>query len=130
MRALPSEGGGRAFKSRRDVHYGRFRWSGRHPVLKTGGHRKVWRSNRQPSANTGAGDRKVARTNPNKHAQILKRQRGLIVDQVPSGSAGSSPALCTSVRSSMAEPCVANAQTWVRSPSAAPIVHSPGKLIW
>jgi 5-methylcytosine-specific restriction endonuclease McrA len=34
---------------------GRFRRSGRHPVLKTGGHRKVWRSNRQPSANTGCG---------------------------------------------------------------------------
>jgi hypothetical protein len=31
---------------------GRLRWSGRHPVLKTGGHRKVWRSNRQPSANS------------------------------------------------------------------------------
>jgi hypothetical protein len=81
-------------------------------------------------------------------AQILKRQRGLIVDQVPSGFAGSSPALCTrlggghwavrcrrflstahclqpiafspSVRRSMAEPCVAHAQTRVRFPSAAP----------
>ena len=30
---------------------GRLRWSGRHPVLKTGGHCKVRRSNRQPSAN-------------------------------------------------------------------------------
>ena len=62
---------------------GRLRWSGRHPVLKTGGHRKVWRSNRQPSANTGAGDRQVARTNPSEHAQILKRKRGLGVNQVP-----------------------------------------------
>jgi hypothetical protein len=35
---------------------GRLRWSGRQPVLKTGGHRKVWRSNRQPSAKQGAGD--------------------------------------------------------------------------
>ena len=61
---------------------------------------------------------------PPAHAQILKRQRGLTVNQVPSGFAGSSPALCTSVRSSMAEPCVAHAQTWVRFPSAAPIVFA------
>jgi hypothetical protein len=74
---------------------------------------------------------RLARTT--NHAQILKRQRGLSVNQVPSGSAGSSPALCTtsvcvqpphqpfarSVRSSMVEPCGATAQTWVRFPSAA-----------
>ena len=186
IRAPPCEGGGRAFKSRRDVQFilracmpdahsampidrapmaprrsscprdqarrqssGRLRWSGRHPVLKTGGHRKVWRSNRQPSANTGAGDRKsptpstrgraaAARRahNPEdagaspapatKSAQILKRQRGLTVDQVPMCFAGSSPALCTSARSSMAEPCVASAQTWVRFLSAAPIATRLG----
>ena len=60
IRAPPSEGGGRAFKSRRNVQQGRLRWSGRQPVLKTGGHREVWRSNRQPSANTGAGDLAIA----------------------------------------------------------------------
>jgi hypothetical protein len=58
-------------------------------------------------------------------AQILKWQRGLAVNQVPSGFAGSSPALCTilstsSSRSSMAEPRGATAKTWVRFPPAAP----------
>src|SRR5262245_44060976 len=82
-RAPPSEGGGRAFKSRRDVQEnGRLRWSGRHPVLKTGGHRKVRRSNRQPSATIGAGVRRIDRTVQGKCAQILKRQRGLTVNQV------------------------------------------------
>jgi hypothetical protein len=120
---------GRAFKSRRDVEHGRFRWSGRQPVLKTGGHRKVWRSNGQPSANRGASDRKVARINPSKYAQILKRQRGLTVGQVPSGSAGSSPALCTSVRSSMAEPC-RQCTDMGSIPVDRTNLNSPGKLIW
>src|SRR5262245_35030184 len=44
--------GGVARSSRAETsNKGRLRWSGRQPVLKTGGHRKVWRTNRQPSAN-------------------------------------------------------------------------------
>ena len=37
------------------------------------------------------------------HAQILKRQRGMLVNQVPSGSAGLSPALCTNTKGSVAQ---------------------------
>ena len=45
----------------------------------------------------------IARTNRHPRAQILKRQRGLTVNQVPSGSAGSSPALCTNTIMSVAQ---------------------------
>ena len=34
----------------RAPRHGEFRWSGRQPASKAGGHRKVWRSNRQLSA--------------------------------------------------------------------------------
>src|SRR5437879_4224246 len=91
---------------------GRFRRNGRQPVLKAGGHRKVWRSNRQPSANTGASDLAIAAP-INKQAQILKRQRDLTVNQVPMASQVR-VLLCARVRSSMAEPCGATAQTRVR----------------
>jgi hypothetical protein len=191
IRAPPCEGGGRAFKSRRDVRFilracmpdahsamsfdrapmaprpsscpreqarrqfsGRLRWSGRHPALKTGGHRKVWRSNRQPSANTGAGDRKSPTPSTRGRAAAARRAHN-------PEDAGASPAprdqICTdtqaatrpdcrsgahvlrrfescsvhhflevSVRSSMAEPCVASAQTWVRFLSTAPIATRLG----
>jgi hypothetical protein len=64
-------------------------------------------------------------------AQILKRQRGLTVNQVPSGSAGSSPALCTNTTSVRSSTCAASAQTWGSIPvgRANPARESLGKLI-
>ena len=118
IRALPSEGEGRAFKSRRDDQIRKVPLEWPATRLENG-----WAPQGvafEPSAfrQHRCGRSRVARTI--NHAQILKRQRGLAVNRVPLASQVR-VLLCARVRSSMAEPCGATAQTRVRFLSAAPM---------